>query len=305
MKTNPVTKESTFEVPNPVYGYFLIAMRYICMLSFYGGAIGVIVSIFAFKADEGPTAPVSPTVQCVVNLTCQFFLVYFMVSAMFTVSEISGGAIQMTQWRLFSAVESAKTTLAFAPMLSILFVTTRMYALLITNKKGAPQAWVQDGMFMATWSLLISFLMCLITGTVMDKVETDEDGNVVNKFDNKYVAMAVTVIRYLCMALLYGGMIMVIVGLFVMTPENANGRGSLPVVSNAIDQTPVADAPRPLNIDADGAEDFHELVNATKVNLTGSAHDFGQNDFWADGVEPYVETTTTTTTTMDSHQNDW
>merc|ERR1719329_233288 len=93
--------------PNPVYGYFLIAMRYICMLSFYGGAIGVIVSIYAFKADEGPTAPVSPTVQCVVNLTCQFFLVFFMVSAMLTVSEISGGAIQMTQWRLFSAVESA------------------------------------------------------------------------------------------------------------------------------------------------------------------------------------------------------
>ena len=30
-------------------------------------------------------------------------------------------------------------------MLGILFVTTRMYALLLTDKKGAPQAWEQDG----------------------------------------------------------------------------------------------------------------------------------------------------------------
>merc|ERR1719199_745346 len=105
---------------------------------------------------------------------------------MMTVSEISSGTIPMEKWKLFAAVEAAKSTLAFAPMLSILFVTTRMYALLITDKKGAPQAWVQDGMYTSTWSLLISFLTCLATGLVMDKVETDEDGNVVNKFSNKY-----------------------------------------------------------------------------------------------------------------------
>merc|ERR1719272_1382593 len=111
-----------------------------------------------------------------------------------TVSEVTG--VEMSKWRLFSALEASKSTLAFAPMLAILFVTTRMYALLITDKKGAPQAWVQDGMYMATWSLLISFLMCLATGLVMDKVETDEDGNVVNKFSNVFVGMVVTVIRY-------------------------------------------------------------------------------------------------------------
>ena len=40
-----------------------------------------------------------------------------------------------------------------------------------------------------TWSLLISFLMCLATGITMDTVETDEDGNVVNKFPIKYVGL--------------------------------------------------------------------------------------------------------------------
>merc|ERR1719321_2086949 len=164
MKTNPVTKESTFEAPNPTLGYVLVAVRFICMLSFYGGAVGVIYSIFTFEAPGGPAAtlPVSPAVQCVVNLTCQFFFVYFMVTAMLTVSEVSNGAVEMDKWKLFAAIDSTKATLAFAPMLSILFVTTRMYALLITDKKGAPQAWVQDGMYMATWSLLISFLMCMV-----------------------------------------------------------------------------------------------------------------------------------------------
>jgi len=239
MKTNPVTKETTFEVPNPIFGYVLVAGRYICMLSFYGGAIGVAYSVFVFEAPAGAeaTLPVSPTVQCVMNLTCQFFFVYFMMTAMLTVSEITGGTIPMEKWTLFAAIESAKSTLAFAPMLSILFVTTRMYALAITNKKGSPQGWVQDGMYMCTWSLLISMLMCLGTGILMDSVETDEDGNVVNKFSNKQVGLAVTVIRYLTMALLYGGMVIVVVGLFMMTPETANGRGSVPFVPSPVSPT--------------------------------------------------------------------
>merc|ERR1719194_358310 len=123
------------------------------------------------------------------NLTAQFFLVYLLMTIMLTVSEVSGGKYPMETYRVYAALEASKSTLAFAPMLSILFVTTRMYALLITDKKGAPQAWVQDGFFMCTWSLFISFLMCLITGLVMDKVERDEDGNVTNKFSTYYVAL--------------------------------------------------------------------------------------------------------------------
>merc|ERR1719359_890200 len=240
---NSRTGEVTFEVPNKVAGYVLVAVRFICMLAFYGGAVGVIYSIFVFEAPAGPehTLPVSPAVQCVVNLTCQFFCVYFMMTLMLTVSEVTG--IPLETYKLFAALEAAKSTLAFAPMLSILFVTTRMYALLITDKKGAPQRWVQDGFYMCTWSLFISFWMCLATAFAMDKVKTDDDGNVVNQFENRYVAIAVTVVRYLSMVLLYGGIICVIVGLFTMTPETANGRGSVPLVSDAVRATPVGNPP--------------------------------------------------------------
>merc|ERR1719498_1523949 len=92
---------------------------------------------------------------------------------------------------------------------------------------------------------MISFLMCLATGAVMEKVDTDEDGNVVNKFSNRYLGILMTGIRYLTMTLLYGGMIMVLVGFFLMTPETANGRGSIPLVTDAVNATPIGHAPRP------------------------------------------------------------
>merc|ERR1719456_1600011 len=240
---NEKTGEVTFEVPNETLGKVMIAVRFLTMIAFYGGAIGVIYSIFTFVAPAGPehTLPVSPAVRCVVNLTCQFFFVYFMMTLMLTLSEVTH--VRFETYKLYAGIAAAKSTLAFAPMLSILFVTTRMYALLITDKKGAPQRWVQDGFYMCTWSLFIGFWMCLVTGLLMDEVKTDEDGNVVNKFNNRYVGITVTVIRYLCMVLLYGGIICVIYGLFTMTPENANGRGAVLLVSDAVRATPVGNPP--------------------------------------------------------------
>jgi len=236
--------EKTFETPDasPVLTYILLGLRYLCMIGFYGGTAGVIYSIYVFEAPGGPeaTLPVSPAAHCVANLACQFFFVYGLMTVMLTVSAITG--VQLEKWKLFKAVEASKSTLGFAPMLAILFVTTRMYALLITDKKGQPQAWVQDGMYMATWALLISFLACLCTGLVME-VKTDEDGNVVNEFSNPYAAAAMQFLRYATMLLLYAGIVLVIVGLFSMTPENANGRGSIPVVSDVVNATPMGGRP--------------------------------------------------------------
>jgi len=273
MTTNPTTKEHTFEVPSPMFGYAIMCIRFLCMLGFYGGSAGVMFSIFTFESPKGPehTLPVSPAVHCVVNLTCQFFFVYLLQTIMLTVSEVSGGRIPLEKLKLFAAVEASKATLAFAPMLSILFVTTRMYALLITDKKGAPPAWVQDGMYMATWSLLISFVACLATGLIVNKVETDEDGNVVNKFSNKYVAWSMLAVRYLAMTLLYGGILMVIVGLFVMTPETANGRGSVPIVSDVADATPIGNAPpSPTDVADAGKNAGEEIDGAVSSLVEGS-----------------------------------
>merc|ERR1719191_1969456 len=99
MVENPITKEKRFEVPNPTFGYVLTALRYLCMLGFYGGAAGVIYAIFVFKADSGPTQPVSPAVHCVVNLTFQFFFVYALLNIMVTIGEITH--IKMEEYKIF------------------------------------------------------------------------------------------------------------------------------------------------------------------------------------------------------------
>eukprot|EP00929_Paragymnodinium_shiwhaense_P021553 TRINITY_DN14020_c0_g2_i1.p1 TRINITY_DN14020_c0_g2~~TRINITY_DN14020_c0_g2_i1.p1 ORF type:complete len:831 (+),score=229.43 TRINITY_DN14020_c0_g2_i1:76-2568(+) len=380
METDPTTGQQTFHVGHRTVAMVLTAVRYCVLLNMYGGACGVIYSIFAFEAPAGKrTVPVSPTVQCVVNLCIQYFCIFLALNLMNTCKELGlvGGEVlavaddshlqitivkaeglkhlnysadyitvtcsavgpdgkdkahcETTQkiyqkhggdpfwnetytlnwargqslhfavsdrgllgsrqegsgavldeshfWpngfvgdvpisgmdhaklnisilpqvqqkkggmlsRLFAALEASKATVAFAPMLSILFVTTRMYALLLTDKKGAPQAWAQDGMFMATWALLISFCSLIACSLLMDSVEMDADGNVVSKSSNKMLNIGMTCLRYFSMLLLYGGMITVVVAIFTMTPETANGRGSIPVVSGALDATPMSSPPR-------------------------------------------------------------
>mmetsp|Transcript_132545 Transcript_132545/g.229342 ORF Transcript_132545/g.229342 Transcript_132545/m.229342 type:complete len:594 (-) Transcript_132545:49-1830(-) len=232
MEVDPVTNEARFEVPNKldrILGLALVWLRYLTLVTFYGGTICVVVSIFTFQSPAGPehTMPLSPTVQCVMMLTLQFFTIYFLQTLMISASDLSQGEYPMHNCSLFYALESARATVQFAPMLAILCVATRMYALLLTDKKGSPQSWVQYSMFLATWSLLISALACLGTGLTMGKVEQDEDGNVINKFDKKIFAVTMQVLRYCCMAMFYGGIIAIITGLFLMEPETATGRGHL------------------------------------------------------------------------------
>merc|ERR1719389_456203 len=114
-------------------------------------------------------------------------------------------------------------------MLAILFVGTRMRALQITNNKGAPQGWAQDGMYMATWSILLQFMMVLLipvcTFIMEGKTvhpELDEDGNVdTKKFSSggKIGLICVQIVRWLGFILLYVGTICVMVGAYTMTPE--------------------------------------------------------------------------------------
>merc|ERR1719263_1952019 len=57
---------------------------------------------------------------------------------------------------------------------------------------------------------------------------------------NTYGAWAVCAIRYLAVAALLGGTAAVVTGVFLMTPENANGSGSLPVVGEHVQPAPMA-----------------------------------------------------------------
>merc|ERR1719262_1420218 len=177
-----------YEVNNKGIGACLTVMRYIIMFSVYIGIAAVIWSVFDIEHPKGAqyTPPISVTMQCVINLTCQFFTVFTMIWICITLKELTGW-----EWHyLTSAMENAKGTIAFCPMLAILFVGTRMRALQLTMNKGAPQGWAQDGMYMATWSILLQFMMVLllpICAYIMEgkmrHPELDEDGNVEKGFN--------------------------------------------------------------------------------------------------------------------------
>merc|ERR1719390_201588 len=70
-----------YEVNNKFLGTILTVIRYIVMFSVYLGIAAVIWSVFAMEHPQGPqyTPPISVTMQCVINLTVQFFVVYLML----------------------------------------------------------------------------------------------------------------------------------------------------------------------------------------------------------------------------------
>jgi len=223
--------DMVYKVENQFLGSALSVGRYVIMLCIYIGFTCVIYSVFTIEHPQGSqhTPPISVTMQCVINLTTQYFFVYLMIWVGVSIKEFTGKS-----WLLLTnTMESARGTIQFCPMLSILFVGTRMRALWLTDNKGAPQGWVQDGMYMATWAVLLQFLMCLVVPLLTGKpAEIDEDGNVKWEPSNKIALYAVLAVKWITFIFLYGGIIAVIVGVYTMTPETANGRGAVPLLGD-------------------------------------------------------------------------
>merc|ERR1719311_2018430 len=263
VKVGKVEGDMEYEVENKLLGSILAIGRYVMMICIYVGVGCVIYSIFTIEHPKGPeyTIPISPTMQCVINLTFQFFFVYIWIWAAITIKEFTG-----FEWALLTqTMENCKGVVMFCPMISILFVGTRMRALMLTHHKGAPQGWCQDGMYMATWSLLIQFVMVLVTPCATGvPAQVDEDGNIKWEPDNKILFYCVVTIRALGFILLYGGIIAVIVGVYTMTPETANGRGAVPLVGD----TPFGEEPYGVND-----------IPGTPVEETGTARGDGDSSF--------------------------
>merc|ERR1719353_1709344 len=243
VKKGNVEGDMEYDVGTAVPAVVMTVIRFCITICIYVGFTCVIYSIFTIQHPQGPqyTPPISVTMQCVINLTVQFFSVYLGLWIAQTVKDF----LTWDLHRLTDLMLDAQATVAFCPMLAILFVGTRMRALMITNNKGAPQGWVQDGMYMATWAVLIQFLMVLAVGIfTQSDVKLDEDGTPIwepSMAILKYVALA---LKWITFIFLYGGMITVVVGVYTMTPETANGRGSVPLIGDG--KVPGVDAKVPL-----------------------------------------------------------
>jgi len=222
-----------YEVQYPVVGSILTVMRYLILFCIYIGAGCVIYSVFTIQHPKGDqyTPSISVTMQCVINLTFQFFFIYIMIYLCITIKEFT-----QYEWKLLTnTMYNLIGTVAYCPMLAILFVATRMRALRITDNKGAPQGWAQDGMYMATWALLIQFLFGLLVPLCTGKeTPCDEDGTPKYEPAHPIALYVVLALKWLTYIFLYGGAITVVVGVYTMTPETANGRGAVPLAGDYV-----------------------------------------------------------------------
>jgi hypothetical protein len=237
-----------FTMDNPGVGAVMTVVRYICLLALYGGIATVVYSVFVIEHPEGPkeTPPVSPAMQCVINLTVQYFFIYVMLFICITLKSFSTGSSLSNANDEESALErdsnfsrimskgiaifdAARGTVMFAPMLAILFIGARMRALQLAKAKdgtippeAGPQTWVQDCMFLATWAVCVQLIMTLLVPlfTGAQKPVVDNDGNLKAPPDSpKALVISMEVVRYLSLIFMYGGATGVVVGIFLMTPD--------------------------------------------------------------------------------------
>jgi len=240
-----------FESPNQTLNVIMNVIRYICLLAMYVGFTAVMVAVFIMEhpTDVSLTPPISPAMQCVMNLTVQYFTIYLLLFLAITLKQFAGkkneeysaaaagrmGSDERPKhFDLFGFIigvlEAGRQTVMFAPMLSMLFIGTRMRALQLTKAtdgtippSAGPQPWAQQAMFLCTWSVLVQLIMAMIvpilTGT--GKPEVDADGNVITPAGaNKIVAAIIDVIKYLCLIAMYGGACVIVYAVYTMTPES-------------------------------------------------------------------------------------
>jgi hypothetical protein len=152
-----------------VAGAFTV-LKYLIMLGLYVGALVVVYGIINFEPPKGlwpnGTPPVSPAVQCVMILSCQYFLVYGGIQLCKSVIEFAGDLFGYTH-TLQEALNTATLSINFAPMLAVLFIGARMRALQMDPVNGAPQKWAQNCFFMCTYALLAQTCLCVAIPVVL------------------------------------------------------------------------------------------------------------------------------------------
>merc|ERR1719181_832475 len=113
-----------------------------------------------YTAETMPTVP--PTLQCVINLSIQYFVIYTLLAFMRTFNQFTNNSLLGMQ----KICETASNTVTYAPMLAVLFVGVRMQAIQLTQgeteKYKLPQPWVQHAMYVATFAVLAQVVLVVL-----------------------------------------------------------------------------------------------------------------------------------------------
>merc|ERR1719231_1247638 len=224
--------EKPFE--QPIVAGCFTALKFLIMLGLYVGALVVVYGIINFEPPKGlwpnGTPPVSPAVQCVMILSCQYFLVYGGIQLCKSVIEFAGDLFGYTH-TLQEALNTATLSMFFAPMLAVLFIGARMRALQMDPVNGAPQKWAQNCFFMCTYALALQTTLCVVIPVVLGgKVKPGKvEGDMEYEVNNAGLATVLTVVRFCITFCIYVGFACVIYSIF--TIEHPQGPQYTPPIS--------------------------------------------------------------------------
>merc|ERR1719311_1839089 len=185
--------------------------------------------------------PVSTSMQCVISLTIQYFIIYTAIAAARTAADVLN--VDYGKFPVMDILKVAAITVSYAPMLAILFLACRMRVTWLTQGKGNPPEYVQAAMYCATYAVLMMTLCVTVipvfTGKVISVDPKTGDLPMDQKpFTNYYVAGAFTLLKYLIMLGLYVGALVVVYGIINFEPPKGTWPGdSIPPVSPAVQCT--------------------------------------------------------------------
>jgi hypothetical protein len=94
--------------------------------------------------------------QCVISLTIQFMIVYTALAICRMAADSFG--LKYDNVPIQKILQTATLTVAFAPMLAIMFLAYRMRVNQLTTTTGDPPEWAQVCMFFCTYAILLMTL---------------------------------------------------------------------------------------------------------------------------------------------------
>merc|ERR1719424_1431678 len=91
VKKGKVEGDMEYDIGEGLLPKVLTAFRFIIMLCVYACTTAVVCSVFTIQHPDGKelTPPLSPTMQCVLNLVFQYFLIYLLLWIFITIEDFS------------------------------------------------------------------------------------------------------------------------------------------------------------------------------------------------------------------------
>merc|ERR1740127_22242 len=171
--------------------------------------------------EQFKTKGVTTAMQCVISLTIQFMLVYTALAICRMAADSWG--LKYDNVPIQKILQTATLTVAFAPMLAILFLAYRMRVNQLSKNKGDPPEWAQVCMYFCTYAvLLMTLIVCVIplfTGeTIGVDPKTGQIPDDVEPFKSQACAIAFTALKYIILLMLYVGALGVVYGIITFVP---------------------------------------------------------------------------------------